>query len=96
MKGNVELFIAEQVVSNQAEVDTFSNKYAGKLIKAKAYSSSQAHGTNTSHTGTSTISTRSRKSSAGTIIVVILIILAILVAIGFYTGWIQRTTGISL
>ena len=99
MKGNVELFIAEQVVSNQAEVDTFSNKYAGKLIKAKAYSPSHAHTNsgNSTSTGTSTISTtRNRKSSAGTIIVVILIILAILIAIGFYTGWIQRTTGITL
>jgi hypothetical protein len=86
--GDVEIFIAEQVVNSQAEVDTFSNRYAGKLIKAKGFST----------TGTSTIPTTryKRKSSAAAPIIVILFILIILVAIGFYTGWIQRTTGISL
>jgi hypothetical protein len=88
ISGNAEIFIAEQVVNTQAEVDTFSNRYAGKLIKAKGFSNS----------GASNISSKkhNRSSSTGTTIIVILLILIILVAIGFYTGWIQRTTGISL
>src|SRR3954470_2818687 len=88
ISGDVEIFIAEQVVNTQAEVDTFSSRYAGKLIKAKGFSNS----------GASSVSTKkhNRSSSAGTIILVILVILIILAAIGFYTGWIQRTTGISV
>ncbi|MCW3115185.1 MAG: hypothetical protein JWR18_3581 [Segetibacter sp.] len=90
--GDVELFIAEQVVNSQAEIDTFSNKYAGKLIKVKALSTTTHASTNTS------TATRNhpRKSNVGTIIIVILIILIILAAIGFYTGWIQQNTGIAL
>src|SRR4051794_20407850 len=85
--GDVEIFIAEQVVNSQAEVDSFSNRYAGKLIKAKGFST----------TGTGTIpTTRYKRKSSAAPIIIILLILIILVAIGFYTGWIQRTTGISL
>lgn len=84
--GDKEFFIAEQVVNNQTEVDTFSNRYAGKVIKVKTT------------TATATASERRyRRSNSGvTVLIVILIILIILVAIGFYTGWIQRTTGIHL
>ena len=86
---NREFFIAEQVVNNQQEVDTFSSRYAGKVIKAKALA------TTATTTTTTTRQTKS-KSSAGTVFLIILIILVILIAVGFYTGWIQRTTGISL
>lgn len=88
-----EIFIAEQLVSNQSEVDVFVNKYAGKLIKARALTA--AEGNTTEKTVESTHHTKS-KSSAGTVVLVILIILSILIAIGFYTGWIQQTFGISL
>ena len=86
--GNTELFIAEQIVNSQGEIDTFSRKYAGKLIKAKGAAT----------VGASTIGTNrnTKKSSAATIIIVILIILLILAAIGYYTGWLQRTTGLDL
>ncbi|MDB5249920.1 MAG: hypothetical protein JWQ40_4314 [Segetibacter sp.] len=84
--GDREIFIAEQVVTSQAEIDTFSNKYVGKLIKAKALSTTAAGAISTTNS--------KRKSSAATIWLVILIILILLIAIGFYTGWIQRTTGI--
>lgn len=87
--GDKEFFIAEQMVNSQAEIETFSNKYAGKLIKAKALLTTKT--TSTTSTGR-----HNRKSSAATIFIVILIILIILIAIGFYTGWIQRTTGITL
>jgi hypothetical protein len=81
-----EYFIAEQVVHNQSEVDSFVTRYAGKVIKARPLTSAET---------TVARSSRRTSSSAGTIILVILIILAILVAIGLYTGWIQRTFNIS-
>ena len=90
ISGDKEFFIAEQMVNSQAEIETFSNRYAGKLIKAKSLS------TTTTKTSTTSTRTGNRKSSAATIFIVILIILIILIAIGFYTGWIQRTTGITL
>ncbi|GEO11999.1 hypothetical protein [Segetibacter aerophilus] len=82
-----EFFVAEQIVNNQQEVETFSSRYAGKVIKAKALSSTEK----------STTVTKTRKSSGSglRVFLVILVILIILAAIGFYTGWIQRNTGIS-
>ena len=87
---NKEFFVAEQVVASQSEVDVFVNRYAGKLIKARALTSTER---NTSHTN-SVPTTTHRRSSAGTIVLIILIILAILIAVGFYTGWIQTNFGI--
>lgn len=81
-----ELFIAEQLVNNQADVDAFSNKYAGKIIKAKVVSTTANHTTPTRQV--------QRKSSSAAIWIIVLLILIALVAYGFYTGWIQRTTGI--
>jgi uncharacterized protein HemX len=93
LKGSTELFIAEQVVNNQADVDAFSARYAGKIIKAKAVTTTTASTTTTTTTRDTT--TYKRKSSSGAIALIILLILAALIAYGFYTGWIQRTTGIS-
>lgn len=84
--GNKEFFVAEQIVNSQAEVETFSARYAGKVIKAKALSTTEA----SQH---KTVYSKSRKSSAGTVLLVVLIILIVLIAIGYYTGWIQRTSG---
>lgn len=86
--GNKEFFVAEQVVNSQAEVETFSTRYAGKVIKARALNSTEV-GRN------KTMYANPRKSPVGTVILVILIILIILIAIGYYTGWIQRTFGMS-
>ena len=98
LRGGSEFFIAEQVVNNQGDVDAFSNKYAGKIIKAKAVATTSAHTTHTTNTtyAASAARTHNRKSSSATVFIVILLLLAILIAIGFYTGWIQRTTGIRL
>lgn len=85
---NKEFFVAEQIVNSQSEVETFSARYAGKVIKAKALSATERT--------TTVTKTQTRKNSGLTTFLVILVILIILVAIGFYTGWIQRTTGISL
>lgn len=91
LKAGTELFIAEQVVNNQSDVDAFSNRYAGKIIKAKAVAT-----TSSNTTYAPSARTHNRKSSSATVFIVILLLLAILIAIGFYTGWIQRTTGIRL
>ncbi|MDQ6812555.1 MAG: hypothetical protein M3040_02255 [Bacteroidota bacterium] len=83
-----EFFVAEQIVNSQQEVETFSARYAGKVIKAKALTATERT--------TTVTKTHTRKSSGLTIFLVILVILIILAAIGFYTGWIQRNTGITL
>jgi hypothetical protein len=82
--GARETFIAEQVVHNQSELNVFSTRYAGKLIKARQLTATESGQLKNTKP-------KSQRSSAGTIILVIIIILAILVAIGFYTGWIQQT-----
>lgn len=84
--GNKEFFVAEQVVNSQAEVQTFSTRYAGKVIKARALNSTEV-GQN------KTLYSKRRKTPAGAIILVILIILIILIAISYYSGWLQRTFG---
>lgn len=84
---NKEYFIAEQAVHNQAEVDNFVTRYAGKVIKARPLTTAETNAAKHSH--------RRGSSSAGLIILVILIILTILIALGLYTGWIQRTFNIS-
>ena len=91
-----EFFVAEQVVNSQREVDLFSSRYAGKVIKAKAVTTT--HDTKTTATTTSATSRnqRTKKNSGVTTIIIILIIIAILIAIGFYTGWIQQNTGITV
>ena len=88
---NKELFLAEQVVNNQADVDTFSARFAGKLIKAKQWAT-----TDTARTAStvSTTTTRRKSSSATTAIVIILIILIVLAVVGYYTGWIQENLNI--
>ena len=87
INNNREFFVAEQVVNSQQEVEAFSNAYAGKVIKAKAVSSTEK---------TTTSTTRYKKKGSGlTIFLVILFIILILLAIAYYTGWLQKTTGIT-
>ena len=86
---NKEFFVAEQVVNSQTEVETFSTRYAGKVIKARALNSTEVE-------HNKTVYSRKKKSSAGPVILVILIIIIILLAIGYYTGWIQRTFGMNV
>ncbi len=87
--GNKEFFVAEQVVKSQAEVETFSARYAGKVIKARALNSTEAN-------QQKPVYTKKRKTPAGTILLVVLIILIILIAIGYYTGWLRRTFGTNM
>lgn len=88
ISNNKEFFVAEQVVNNQHEVEAFSNAYAGKVIKAKAISSTEK---------TTATTTRYKKKSSGfAIFLIILVIIIILLAIAYYTGWLQKTTGINI
>jgi len=81
---NREIFLAEQVVSSQMEIDTFTNRYAGKLIKAKT--TLPANG----NANYAKPAYRARYSSTGVIMGIIVLVLIILVIYGFSTGWIQE------
>jgi hypothetical protein len=86
--GNEELFVAEQVVNTQNEVDNFTSRYAGFVIKARTVSESELHtdGQGVRHRG----ETR-RRSGAGAFWAILLLLLIAAIVIGFSTGWIQRT-----
>lgn len=80
---NKEIFIAEQVVNSQSEIEAFTARYAGKLIKAKTTSINQ-----TKQFGNSTY--KKQRSSTGLIMMIIILIIITLVIYGFSTGWIQE------
>lgn len=82
-----DLFVAEQVVNTQAEVDTFTSRYAGKLIRVRL-----PNGEELRHDHKTTAAPR-RRSSAGGVVLLILLVIAALVVVGFATGWIQETFG---
>jgi hypothetical protein len=89
IQNNKEVFLAEQVVNNQGEVDTFTTRFTGKLIKAKQFTDGvKKTGTNTNY--------KKSKVSVPVIILIILIILVGLIVVGFSTGWIQENLGISI
>jgi len=81
-----DLFVAEQVVNSQAEVDTFTSRYAGRLIKVRLPNGEELRHDNTP--------VARKRSSAGTAVVLILLVLLALAVVGFATGWIQNTFGI--
>jgi len=85
-----EVFVAEQVVNNQVEIDQFTARYTGKLIKARKM-------TDVEYKQQPDLTVNKRKgTSAGTVFLVILLVLVVLAAIGFATGWIQQNFGISI
>jgi hypothetical protein len=79
-------FVAEQVVSSQAEVDTFTSRYAGKLIKVRHLSNDEVR--HDYHP-----QARKRTSSGAGIWLLLLLVLVALVIVGFTTGWVQRNLG---
>ncbi|HEX6914749.1 MAG TPA: hypothetical protein VF145_05890 [Chitinophagaceae bacterium] len=90
-KGGQELFVAEQIVYNQAQVDGFTSRHAGMLIKTRLLTDAEL--------GKATVEHKKyvkRRSSASTIFWIILLVLVILVVVGFATGWIQQTFGIGM
>ena len=82
------VFLAEQVVNTQAEIDGFTTRYAGKLIKARSLSEAEAD--RQKHAAERR--TPAKKSNAW---IFILLLIVVLVGIGLYTGWIQKTFGLS-
>jgi hypothetical protein len=91
--GNQELFVAEQVVNTQTEVDSFSSRYAGHVIKARMMNDVElkaADGRNIRQRN------KARRSSGATAWALILLVLVALIVVGFTTGWIQRTFNLNL
>lgn len=86
---NKEIFIAEQVVNNQADVDTFTSRYLGKLIKAKKAIVDERN-------SNTRIPVKKRYSTAGTVMTIIIVILLALVLYGFATGWIQEKFNLNI
>jgi hypothetical protein len=85
-----DVFIAEQVVNSQAEIDGFTLRFAGKLIKARSLSDTEIE--RQRH-----ITKRRDAPKAGSsyLWVFVLLLIVVLIGVGFYTGWIQRTFNIS-
>jgi hypothetical protein len=90
-----DLFVAEQMVSNQSEVDLFTRRYAGYIIKARVIKDNELvtdHTTTTNHrTKRTTVHRRGIPAWA-----ILLLIVVVLVIVGFTTGWIQRTFDVNL
>ena len=85
-----DVFIAEQVVNTQAEIDGFTLKFAGKLIKARSLNDSeierQRHAASRRH---------SSIGSKSYLWIFVLLLIVVLIGVGFYTGWIQKTFNVS-
>jgi hypothetical protein len=82
-----DLFVAEQVVSTQAEVDHFTSRYAGKLIKVRLLTEEELD-----RDQKRPVERKKTSSNTGIWVLVLLTLIALVIA-GFTTGWIQRTFG---
>ena len=88
--GSRDAFIAEQVVFNQVEIDTFTSRYAGLLIKSREL--------NEVETVNDPRPTRRRKTRSGSTLGWVLFLIVVIIGLlvwGFATGWIQKTFGIN-
>lgn len=90
--GNQELFVAEQVVNSQTEVDSFASRYAGFVIKARIVNDAEAADSKAIRERSRA---RPRRSGAAAWALILLLIVALIV-VGFTTGWIQRTFNLNL
>ena len=83
LQDDKEIFIAEQVVNSQSEIEAFTTRYTGKLIKAKkvAVIETNSHGN---------LSYKKKGSSTGLMMFIIILVIVALVIYGFATGWIQE------
>ncbi|WP_207510253.1 hypothetical protein [Longitalea luteola] len=106
---NGELFVAEQMVNNQAEVDSFSSRYAGYVIKARVVTQNELVTDRDGYRDDNTIRRdntvrRNHDATRRTAMhrrgmpawAILLLIVVVLVVVGFTTGWIQRTFELNL
>lgn len=94
---NGELFVAEQMVRNQVEVDAFSSRYAGYVIKARVVKENEMAPEYSSGTRTVDGTGRTAAHRRGIPVwAIFLLIVVVLVVVGFTTGWIQRTFELNL
>lgn len=82
LQNDKEIFIAEQVVNNQAEIELFTTRYTGKLIKAKIVPAAQAN-------RYVDPVVKKKPSSNSIVMVIVILVLVALILYGFSTGWIQ-------
>lgn len=93
--GTGELFVAEQMVHNQAEADQFTSRYAGYLIKARVVNDNEI--IRDGHTTDArTFRKEPVRRRAGSGWAIVLLLLIALVIVGFTTGWIQRTFDVAM
>jgi hypothetical protein len=90
---NGELFVAEQMVRNQVEVDAFSSRYAGYVIKARVVKENEMVPEYSNGNVKRRMDIHRRGIPAWAIF---LLIVVVLVVVGFTTGWIQRTFELNL
>ena len=90
--GNQELFVAEQVVNTQTEVDSFSSRYAGHVIKARMMSNAEL----TKDGQAARHRNQPRRRSGAAAWALILLVLVALVVVGWTTGWIQKTFNLNI
>ena len=90
--GNQELFVAEQVVNTQTEVDNFASRYAGFVIKARIVNDAELEADG--HAARQ--KNRTRRRSGGAAWALILLLVIALVVVGWTTGWIQRTFNLNI
>jgi len=88
---NGELFVAEQMVRTQAEIDSFSSRYAGYIIKARVVKENELVTDFSNRTKRTAVHRRGLPAWA-----ILLLIVVVLVVVGFSTGWIQRTLELNL
>jgi hypothetical protein len=91
-----ELFVAEQMVRNQAEVDAFSTRYAGYVIEARVVRENElATNSNNNNNNNRTRHTAVHRRGIPAWAILLLIVV-VLVVVGFTTGWIQKTFELNL
>jgi hypothetical protein len=90
---NGELFVAEQMVRNQAEIDGFSSRYAGYVIKARVVQENEL--VPEYRNGTRRTATAVHRRGLP-IWAILLLLVVVLVVVGFTTGWIQKTFELNL
>ncbi len=91
LEDNREIFIAEQVVNTQDEITNFTNRYMGKLIKAKTVTL----GNNRSRINPDN-AVKKPKSSINAVMILVVLALLVLAIYGFSTGWIQDKLNLNI